>query len=205
MQSTNLYINTILEADILLQPNQMDNNIYSHLKSNLTDLVEGSCFRNYGYVSKIYEILEYSDGHLIPENINAAAQFNIKFSCKLCRPIKQTVIVAQIVRMNKKLLNCKNGPVSLIVDILNLNPKFRLDQSSGNLTYMSDNKQATEVKIGDYILINVLNTRFNDKDKIIMGIGEILDIANSNQIKQSIEDELNNDDKNLTDREKLFD
>ncbi len=81
------YIITEMTSSISLEPHQMNNNIYKNLKSNLIKRHEGKCYKDYGFISKIYEIVSYSNGYITPENPKAAARFSIVFTCKLCYPL----------------------------------------------------------------------------------------------------------------------
>ena len=62
------YINTTLVCPIMLYPNQMDNKLYLHLKTNLSNKLLGKCYKNYGYISKIYKINEISEGNIEDED-----------------------------------------------------------------------------------------------------------------------------------------
>src|ERR1700722_13785306 len=94
------YINTKLFTLVTVMPNQMNNDIYSHMKSNLAQRLEGKCYRNFGYISKIYEILEHGDGVIEPENPTAAAAYNVKFTCRLCIPLKDKYIICKVEKTN---------------------------------------------------------------------------------------------------------
>ena len=54
----NPFIDTILYTTVVLHPNQLNNNIYSNLKQTLIETLNKKCYKNYGYISEIYEILE---------------------------------------------------------------------------------------------------------------------------------------------------
>ena len=48
--------NTTLVCPIMLYPNQMDNKMHIHIKSNLINKLEKKCYKNYGYINKIFSI-----------------------------------------------------------------------------------------------------------------------------------------------------
>ena len=39
----------------------MDNKLYLHIKDNLSNKLVGRCYKNYGFIKKIYKIDEISD------------------------------------------------------------------------------------------------------------------------------------------------
>lgn len=189
----NPYITTILYTTVTLLPNQMDNNVYNHLKQNLTKRLEGKCYRNYGYVSKIYEILEKSDGYIVPENPNAAATFNIKFSCKLCYPLEHKQITCKIDKITKILITLSNGPIKVIVTMDRINQvKFFQDKKTGNLMAHSEQKSTT-VNPSDFVQLTVLSKQFNDTDDKIMAIGFIESMSTEEQIQRFYQSEYTED------------
>src|SRR5207302_6611862 len=121
---TGPYITTVLSTSVMLNPRQLDNSIYINLKKNLIEKIEGKCYKNYGFVTKIYKILEYSEGVIVPENPMAGVLFNVKFTCRLCNPLKNTEIVCKIQKMKGMLINAINGPITVIITMDRLNDKI---------------------------------------------------------------------------------
>ena len=109
------YFNTILHSTVTLYPNQMDNDIYKHLKMNLIRKLEGKCFGMYGHISKIYKITDRSEGMLVPEDPNASVVYNIQFSCKLCRPLKDSIIICEVDKINRVMILFRNGPIHIFI------------------------------------------------------------------------------------------
>ena len=50
------YFITTLEADVRLRPIDMNNNIVDNIKTNLIKMYVNKCFKDYGYIDKIYNI-----------------------------------------------------------------------------------------------------------------------------------------------------
>jgi DNA-directed RNA polymerase subunit E'/Rpb7 len=190
------YVKTKLETIIELEARQMDNNIYKNLKSNLIDKLEGFCFEKYGYITKIYEIIEKSRGIIIPENPKALALFNVKFSCKLCNPIINKEIICKIEKINNRFINAVNGPITTIITMETLaNTNFMQNQKTGNLLYKKDDK-IIDVGIGSYIKIFITSKLFSNNDTIIMTLGKISELATDEEIKNSYQEQFeDNDDK----------
>lgn len=186
------YIVTLLNTSVNLNPRQMNNQIYKNLKDNLIKKIEGKCYRNFGYVAKVYDIKEYSDGYLIPENPMAAATFSLKFTCKLCIPLRKKHIVCKIEKITNMLISAHNGPITMIITMNRINGDlFYQDQKTGKLMIKNEKKNK-EVTPGMYIIATVESRAFNDMDQIIMSIGELNRLATDEEINASFSQEHNN-------------
>ena len=189
--SSGPYITTVLETQITLKPNQMNNQIYKNLKDNLIKQLEGKCYRNYGYIVKIYEILKYSEGIVIPENPTASAVFGVRFSCRLCNPLKRKQIICKIHKINNAFINAQNGPITVIVPINSITGDiFYQDTKTNKLMAKQKTGPSFEITPGKYIRISIIAKQFNDMATIIMATGELVDIVtNDEEIKKSYSDE----------------
>lgn len=178
------YIDTTLVCPIMLYPNQMDNKIYLHEKDNLINKLVGRCYKNYGYVKKIYKIEEISDGIIEPEDPTCSCKFVVKFSCRLCIPIKNKEIIFKIDKMNKTLIGGTNGPLQAIItpDKINME-KFYPDNNRNIRIRGTSDILLPEV----HIRVLVLSSSFSDYDKTIIVIGFLQDIATEEEVKNYIE------------------
>ncbi len=138
------YINTELYTAVALMPHQMDSELYIHLKNNLRKNVVAKC-NKYGYVIRIYEILEYNMGEIVPENFTASAIFDIKYSGRLCSPVKNTQIICKISQLSKALIRAGNGPITAFIVPSDYNPTNFTQDNNGNLLYNLASK-TTKVK-----------------------------------------------------------
>jgi DNA-directed RNA polymerase subunit E'/Rpb7 len=169
----------------MLNPEELNNEIYLNIKKKLEKNKEGRCFSNYGYITKIYEITEYKNNLLHPENMTASVLFNVTFSCQICRPIKNQMIICKVDKINRMLLRLKNGPINVIVTNDRINDQIFFSDNMGNLRYKKDNK-SIELMPSDYVKITIINHRFNDGDRNILVIGYLEDIANDKEIEDFI-------------------
>lgn len=185
------YITTLLSTTVNLNPRQMDNKIYKNLKDNLIKKVEGKCYRNFGFISKIYDIKEYSEGVLIPENPMAAATFAVKFTCRLCNPLRKKQIVCKVAKINNMFINAQNGPITMIITMNRINNDvFYQEQKTGKLM-AKHNGKTTEITPSSYIIATIESRTFNDMDSIIMAIGELNRLATDEEINDSFKQEYN--------------
>jgi DNA-directed RNA polymerase subunit E'/Rpb7 len=167
---------------ILLEPYQMNSDIRIHLKANLKKKVEKKCNKN-GYIDEVYKIVEHGDGIMHPENLSGNVLYNIKYHCKLCLPIENSVIISQVKVINQDLVITINGP------IMNFIPKDNIDSTIWNVyeNFKHMKKENTNLKIGDFVLVQILNKRINSGDSQIKTICKLLDFASTNQIKKYFE------------------
>lgn len=177
---SNPFIDTTLYTTIALHPRQLNNDIYINLKQTLIRQLEGKCYKNYGFISKIYEILERDNGFIVPEDTLSSAVFKIKFSCRLCHPIENTQIVCQIDQISNVFIRLRHDPIQIIVT-------NDLDRIKSDLFSLENNvlkyKKTNEIlEKGQFVKTTILGKTFTDKDKRIIVIGTIDDIASDDDI-----------------------
>ena len=174
------YINTTLVCPVMLQPTQMDNKMYLHLKTNLVNKLSGKCYLNYGHIMKIYKIDEISDGIIEAENNSCSAKIIVKFSCKLCIPIKNKEIICKIDRMNKTLISGINGPIKSIITPDKINKEKFFTDTDRNIRI----KGNSEPLLPDiYIRVLILSYTFSNYDTDIISIGFLQDIATTEEVE----------------------
>jgi DNA-directed RNA polymerase subunit E'/Rpb7 len=169
------YKNTEQYTKILIEPYQMNSDIKNNLKINLKKKVEKKCNKN-GYIEEVYKILQYEDGILLPENLSSNAIYNIKYLCKICIPIENSIIISQVKVINQELVVTINGPIMTFI------PKDNIDNIYWNVSDNFTNKNNIKLKIGDFVLVQIVNKRINTGDSQIKTIGKLLDLANEKQI-----------------------
>lgn len=173
------YINTTLVCPIMLFPNQMDNKMYLHLKSNLVNKLVGKCYQNYGHILKIFKIDEVSESVIEAEDPTCSAKMVIKFSCRLCFPIKNKEIICKIDRMNKSLMSAINGPIKAIITPDKINKDKFFTDVNRNIRI----KENSEILVPNmYIRVLVLSSSFSNYDVDILTIGFLQDVATEAEI-----------------------
>jgi DNA-directed RNA polymerase subunit E'/Rpb7 len=174
------YINTTLVCPVMLQPTQMDNKLYLHLKTNLINKLVGKCYQNYGNIIKIYKIEEISEGIIEAEDSTCSAKIITKFSCKLCLPAKNKEIICKIDRINKALISGINGPIKAIITPEAINREKFITDSERNVRIKSNSK-ILEQNI--YIKVLILQSTFRNNDIDIIAMAYLQDIATPDEIK----------------------
>lgn len=180
----NPFINTKLTTTVSLRPDQMDNKIYLNLKSNLERKVLGKCYKDYGFISKVYEIIRYKDGIIEDENFSGSAVFDLEFSCNLCRPLKNQSIVCQVEKVNKMLIMLKNGPLKLVVTNTRIDPNNFFTDNNNNVRYHTKEGASEILKSDDYVIATVLQVVFNHGDTRITIMGVLNRMASETDVQK---------------------
>lgn len=192
------YIITKLYAEVSLHPSQMGNgsDIYKYLKGNLANKFEGKCYKNYGFIVKIIKIEEIAGGELRAEDKSASAYYNVKFVCKLCKPLSGTTIICEVIKINKSLVYLNNGPIQMMIfDFktgVNLN-NFTYDEKRDILLANIGGGKGVPVVPGTAIKIKVGLTKLEKKQIIVLGTLEGLP-TKEEKIQASINSENLSDD-----------
>jgi len=182
------YINTTLISNIMLNPNQMDNKLYLHLKSNLSNKLIGKCYLNYGFITNIYKLEEISEGIIEAEDPTCSAKVIVKFSCRLCFPPKNKYIICKIDRMNKALISAINGPIKVIITQDKINKEQFYSDADRNIIIK---KGAVSLAPNMFVKILILSSTFGNYDTSILSIGYMQELATPDEIKLYNEDEIN--------------
>jgi DNA-directed RNA polymerase subunit E'/Rpb7 len=173
------YTNAIFEVPIMLNPNQLDNNLELHLKQNLIDKHVGKCLSNYGYICKIYKILEISNGYIDPEDFSCSAKQTVKFACKICRPLKNQDVILKMTKTRSEINGGVNGPLFGLITPDKINKEnFYIDvekniRHSKTLDILSPNM---------FVKCEILNFEYSDNESIILMIVLLKDIASPDEI-----------------------
>ena len=163
---------------IQIKPHMMNSDIQNIMKLVLRKKVEKRCNKN-GFIDEVHRIEEYKPEDMRPENLSGAVNFDISYHCRLCIPIENTLIIAQVKAINQELILAQNGPVMIFI------PKDNVDQSIWDVTDKFMNlKDKTNLKVNNYIKVEVVNKRINQGDHQIKIIGQLLDLATKDEIEQ---------------------
>jgi DNA-directed RNA polymerase subunit E'/Rpb7 len=183
------YFNTTLYTSVALHPNQMNNDIYKNLKTNITKKLQGKCYKSYGYIQKIYSIKEKSEGILRAEDSTASAYYDVKFSCKLCKPLKGTSIICQVKIINQNLMHLLNGPINIIIFVdseLTNSDKFAYNANKNLLLEKVGDGKGIPIVNGTYMKVKVVDTKIETGTDRIIVMGQLEKIASKKEIEYSI-------------------
>ena len=173
------YKNVEQYTRIRVPPHQLNSDIRNNIKLILKKKVEKKCNKN-GFVDEVYKIVEFEDGEMYPENLSGSVMFDVKYHCKLCIPIENTIIIAKVVIINQELIIATNGPLFIFI------PKDNIDNNIWNI---SDNdliskKTDNKLKVNDCVKVTIANKKINKDDWQIKAIGILKDIADKKDIEK---------------------
>jgi len=177
MKLVSPYRNIKQYTRISVEPYNMNSDIKNYMKIILKKKVEKKCNKN-GFVDEVYRIIEYSDGIMPVENLNANAIYNIMYHCKICIPVENTLIIAHVKVINQELVVAINGPINFFL------PKEYVDINTWDIPENYYNKNSKKkLAAGDYVKVQVLHKRINLNDNIINAVGMLYDFASDEEVE----------------------
>lgn len=177
MKIVNPYMKITQTERITIDPQYMNSGIRSSMEQALKKKIEKKCNRN-GYVNEIEKIIEYSYGIMPAENFNGSAIYDIKYMCRICIPIENTIIISQIKIVKQELIISIHGPIITFIQRENVNSEI------WNITDCYTHKETNrKLEINDYVKIEMLDKRINQNDNQIKSIGKLLDFATESEIE----------------------
>ena len=183
------YINTELVAIVPIYPYQMNNEFYLHLKRNLQEELIGRCYKEYGYINKIYEILKYSKGIIPAENFMGSAEYDVTFSCQLYAPPDGLQLICKIERINKALIIAKHGPIFAMIPSNRINETNFFTDTANRIRYKKGNKSHV-LQTNEYIKVTINKSSFIAGKKEIKAICFLDSMASGEEINQFLEEDI---------------
>lgn len=171
------YKNTFQYTKIKLEPHHLNSDILTNLEYVLKQKIEKKCNKN-GFIDEIYEITEFKHGVMVPENLSGCAIFDIKYHCRLCIPIKNSVIIAQVKTKTQEMVICTNGPLFIFI------PKDKIDKAYWDVLNNFKNKETGKnLNENDYVKVLIIDSRINQNGFVINTIGRLLDSPTADEVK----------------------
>lgn len=181
--------NVVLNADVVITPEQINNNLYNNIKSNLEQRLIGKCYNDEGYINKIYNINDVLNlGEIKLEDQDCNVYYNVNFTCQLIKPIIHKIILGKVNLNQTSLLTLTNGPMKIIINGENYdNELFSIDHETRTYKY---NDQIIEP--GDFYKVEILFYKITNKEKNIFITGKLIDIASDEEINNYYNEVYNN-------------
>ena len=156
-QNSNLYVNCLIHKKIIVPYNKLGNNMTEYFKNYSEKFIEGICHKE-GYIRPFSSsVINFSSGLLKSDKII----FDVVFSVDVCYPYENMELMCKIKNITKigirGIISENNNPIVLFIS--------REHNSSTDF----DNYEE-----GQYIKIKVIGNRFEENDKYISVIGEII-------------------------------
>lgn len=183
------YYNTYLKTIVSLKPHELNNDIYKNIKNAVIQKHMGKCFMYYGYILKIYkiDIGQIKGGIMKPDDFSSSVLFTVSFLCKLCNPIKDSLIVARIVGIHRLMIYAQNGPLNIIINSSFINQNVFAFNQNINGFIIKGTKNILEQN--SYVLVKVINKVIINNEKNIIVMGLLHSMATVDDWKQNITNE----------------
>lgn len=180
------YFVTELEADIRIRPYQMNNNIMNNIKKNLEEEYSNKCYDNYGYITNIIDVDKDIKGGIIrAEDRSSSSVHRVKFKCKICNPIRDSIIMGKIVGINNVIIVAENGPIRFIIsesEINNNNIQFR--KSAFYPVTPSGEVINKPIGKGTYVFIRVMSKKIVAKKNNIIVFGRLENVMQDSDVEK---------------------
>jgi hypothetical protein len=157
IQSSNLYVSSLIHKKIIVPYKKLGNNMTEYFKKYSEKYIEGICHKE-GFVKPLStSIVNYSSGLLKSDTII----FDVVFSVDVCFPYENMELMCKIKNITKigirGIISEHNNPIVLFIS----------REHNSNVDF--DNYEE-----GQYIKVKVIGNRFEENDKYISVIGEII-------------------------------
>lgn len=172
------YKDIVQYTKIKILPHHMNADIRTNMKLNLKKKVEKKCNNN-GFIDEVYRITEYDEGLLVVENLSGSVNYNVKYECRICIPVENSVIIGRVKIKNPELIMVINGPLYIFI------PKDNIDTNVWDINENFMNKKTnTKLKEGNFVKIQIVNKKINQNDYQIKCIGRLLDYASDDEVSK---------------------
>lgn len=179
------YKNITQYTKVQIKPHMMNSDIKNNMKLVLRKKVEKICNKQ-GFIDEVFKIESYIEEDIAPENLSGSVNYNIAYHCRICIPIENTQIIAQVKAINQELVLASNGPIMIFI------PKDNIDSKVWDVTEnFLHLKTRTKLKDNNYIKVEILNKRINQGDFQIKAIAKLIDFATEKEVKDFYNSNIN--------------
>lgn len=190
------YFITTLEADVPVHPSQMDNNIMDHIRSNLEKMYLNKCYNNYGFITKIFDVDNDIKGGIIrAEDSISSSVHRVKFNCRICNPMKKSIIMGMISSITNMMIVAENGPIRFVIGANEVNGDNIQYKKSAFYPVTSKNEIIDKpINKGSYVMIQVMSKKLVKGKKNIIVFGRLESVVLDNDIKSAIKDKFDSNE-----------
>ncbi|VBB17941.1 DNA-directed RNA polymerase, subunit E'/Rpb9 [Yasminevirus sp. GU-2018] len=190
------YFITTLEADVPVHPSQMDNNIMDNIRKNLERTYLNKCYDNYGFISKIFDVDNDIKGGIIrAEDTTSSSVHRVKFNCRICNPMKKSIIMGMITSITNMMIVAENGPIRFVIGASEVNgdniqykkSAFYPVSSKGEIINKPINK-------GTYVMIQVMSKKLVKGKKNIVVFGRLESVVLDADVKSAIREKFDSNE-----------
>jgi len=168
-----------ITAPVILYPNQLNNDLLTHMKNNLEILYKNRCFKDIGFIIDIIDIIKYSEGIIYPEQNEGCVQYIVEFTCKMSVVIKNTIIIGKVEQINPEMIYLTHYPYNIIVEHNNININ-KFEYITPNIKYINGDY----INKGDYLKIRIIRSNLMNRETKIIALGYLEDIVSDKELEE---------------------
>ena len=168
-----------ITAPVVLYPNQLNNDLLTHMKNNLEILYKNRCFKDIGFIIDILEIIKYSEGVIYPEQNDGCVQYIVEFTCKMSVIIKNTIIIGKVEQISQEMIYLSHYPYNIIVEHNNININ-KFEYIAMNIKYINGDY----INKGDYLKIRIISSNLMNGETKIIALGYLEDIVSDKELEE---------------------
>jgi predicted RecA/RadA family phage recombinase len=170
--STSAYQTVAIQTKVMIRPDQLDAQIYAHMKNNLRLAVLNSG-NEYGIVTDIYKAKPL-DCEFRAENMEGNADTTLVYSCRLCSVQVGKSIICEIRNLTPFIV-ANNGPIMFVV----VQNDFSKTNFTMNGNYLIHKATGRKIAEGDLVRVKAKFVRHNMGGSGFLCTGSLENIASS--------------------------
>lgn len=179
MYNSSNYFRTILDTKVSIFANQIDDKIDEHILDNLEKKVTNRVISN-GIVIRVLKLIEYKNGLVTTFNFTTSVNYEVKYECILCVPVKHNEIIAKVQRMVPELLYLQNGPIQITVRTNSIDKtNFTINENS--IMY---NNTGKIIEPDQFLKLSIVDVSMRLNETDIYCIAKLLDVASAEEIER---------------------
>lgn len=182
-QNQNVFTRMLITDRIKVIPSLIGGDLGEVIKNIAIKKYEGHCSQ-YGYIlAGSLQIYKYSMGQLISASLNGDVVFTVMFYANVCNPLNGTLVKVTVVNMNKfgilgeYTINDGHGKKTTVIEVVIAR------NAPSNSSAIASDADLSAVKIGDVLTVEIVNKKFELKDKKISAIGRVVNSTVTNGTK----------------------
>jgi len=174
METSTPFIETKVTKKVALEPFELSNEILYNLTNKLK-ILEKKCHK-FGYLVRVNKVIEHSDGIIIPEDLMCKTTFSVTFTCIVCDPQEETVIIAKVKKLDQTMISSEVGPIVIVTPVNRLTKDFKVVDER-----LIHEPTKEEISKGSYVKVKVLAKRYFTDSTYIKVVGVIVGLSSDEE------------------------
>jgi len=156
-----IFIKSLLTENVKLPASKINKNYKDVIAQELKHKIEGKCTKH-GYIKNgSVEISSIQSGVVEMASLNGNMVFTVKFSAEVCNPVVGSVVRCIVTNINKFGILAEVKPVLEII-------------IAKNTVGIKSDIDLDNIKIGDYVFVEVVGKKFELGDTRISIVGRVV-------------------------------